>query len=152
MTKKKTSSRITLDGELKTMNDEEEEIILPRPVNGPVYDEWTLEKWLLKVCEECGEAITAYKHLEKTVKDYQQTANSVTPDMMTDRQAFEKRTNLDLVRSARHALCRELTDTITAATSALHYLGAHLEERQSLQREVNESNAKRDGGKRFREA
>ena len=43
-----------MDGELKTMNDEEEEIILPRPVNGPVYDEWTLEKWLLNVCEECG--------------------------------------------------------------------------------------------------
>ena len=33
------------------------DIILPRPVNGPYYDGWTLDKWVLKVAEEAGEAI-----------------------------------------------------------------------------------------------
>lgn len=37
------------------------EVILPRPCNGPVYDDWKIGEWMLKVCEECGEAVTALR-------------------------------------------------------------------------------------------
>lgn len=44
----------------------------------------------------------------------------------------------------------EAIDVITAATSFLERAGYGEKERQELQREVNERNAKRDGGRRFR--
>lgn len=47
-------------------------------------------------------------------------------------------------------MCRELTDVITAATSALAFAGCSLEDRQHFQQEINESNARRDGGRRFK--
>ena len=94
------------------------DIILPRPVNGPYYDGWTLDKWVLKVAEETGEAIM----------DTMQVG----------------------VTAARDELCSELTDVITAATSVLEYVGCNFDERQRYQQKINESNAKRDGGRRFR--
>ena len=123
------------------------EIIVPRPVNGPYYDGWTLAKWMLKVAEETGESITAAKHYEKAFKVLEQAqmdirylvhAKPITDTMKEDANA------------ARDELCKELTDVVTAATSALEYIGCGFDERQRYQRIINESNAKRDGGRRFR--
>lgn len=45
---------------------------------------------------------------------------------------------------------RECTDLIVATTGLMNYLGCDEEMRQKYMREINESNAKRDGGKRFK--
>ena len=118
-----------------------DEIVLPRPVNGPVYDGWTLERWLLKVCEETGEVVTAYKNLKSACEKYHDFVDGLSIDDMTDPKA---------AYASMLQVCRELTDVITAATSTLEYLGVDLDERQRLQQSINESNAKRDGGRRFR--
>lgn len=44
---------------------------------------------------------------------------------------------------------RECTDLIVATTGLMNYLGCDEEMRQKYMKEINESNAKRDGGKRF---
>lgn len=45
---------------------------------------------------------------------------------------------------------RECTDLIVATTGLMNYLGCDEKMRQEYMQEVNESNAKRDGGKRFK--
>lgn len=50
---------------------------------------------------------------------------------------------------SRHFL-RECTDLIVATTGLMNYLGCDEKMRQEYMKEVNESNAKRDGGKRFK--
>lgn len=45
---------------------------------------------------------------------------------------------------------RERTDLIIATTGLMNYLGCDEKMRQEYMKEVNESNAKRDGGKRFK--
>lgn len=45
---------------------------------------------------------------------------------------------------------RECTDLIVATTGLMNYLGCDEKMRQEYMKEVNESNAKRDGGKRFK--
>lgn len=45
---------------------------------------------------------------------------------------------------------RECTDLIIATTGLMNYLGCDEKMRQEYMKEVNESNAKRDGGKRFK--
>ena len=45
---------------------------------------------------------------------------------------------------------RECTDLIVATTGLMNYLGCDEEMRQKYMKEINESNAKRDGGKRFK--
>ena len=47
-------------------------------------------------------------------------------------------------------VCLEATDAITALTTLLDRIGCNEEMRQKYQREVNESNARRDGGQRIR--
>ena len=47
-------------------------------------------------------------------------------------------------------VCLEATDAITALTTLLDRIGCNEEMRQEYQREVNESNARRDGGQRIR--
>ena len=122
-------------------------IVFPRPCDGALYDCWTLEKWMLKVCEECGEAITAAKHFQKASKLLMDAKRMLKKDEhaqpITDTMQVG-------VTAARDELCSELTDVITAATSVLEYIGCDLDERQRYQRKINESNAKRDGGRRFR--
>lgn len=119
-----------------------EHIILPHPCDGTFYKDWTLSDWLLKVCEETGEAVKAKKVYQKALSDYL-TACSCLHNEVNDR--------LQEAQNARHELCKELTDVITASTSALAFLGADLDERQRLQKEINDSNASRDGGRRFQE-
>lgn len=123
------------------------DIILPRPVNGPYYDGWTLDKWVLKVAEETGEAITAAKHFQKASKLLMDAKRMIKEDEhaqpITDTMQVG-------VTAARDELCSELTDVITAATSVLEYVGCNFDERQRYQQKINESNAKRDGGRRFR--
>ena len=46
-------------------------------------------------------------------------------------------------------VCLEATDAITALTTLLDRIGCNEEMRQKYQREVNESNARRDGGQRI---
>ena len=50
---------------------------------------------------------------------------------------------------SRHFL-KECTDLIIMTTSLMNYLGCDEKMRQQYMQEVNESNAKRDGGKRFK--
>ena len=136
------------------------EIIVPRPVNGPYYDGWTLDKWVLKVAEETGEAITAAKHFQKASKllmdaKHFQKASKLLMDakrmLKKDEHAQPTTDTMQVgVTAARDELCSELTDVITAATSVLEYVGCNFDERQRYQRKINESNAKRDGGRRFR--
>lgn len=45
---------------------------------------------------------------------------------------------------------RECTDLIVATTGLMNYLGCDEKMRQKYMKEINESNAKRDGGKRFK--
>lgn len=45
---------------------------------------------------------------------------------------------------------RECTDLIIATTGLMNYLGCDEKMRQQYMKEINESNAKRDGGKRFK--
>lgn len=119
--------------------------VLPRPVNGPVYDGWTLEKWMLKVCEETGEAVTACKRLNRKV-------SSGVFEPVEGRSKYKWYENtVPMIHKEYDDLCMELTDVITAATSMLEYLGCDLEERQMFQKKINGSNAVRDGGRRFRE-
>ena len=42
------------------------------------------------------------------------------------------------------------TDLITATVSAMEHAGYDIEARRQLQHTVNQNNAKRDGGRRFR--
>lgn len=44
----------------------------------------------------------------------------------------------------------ECTDLITATVSAMEHAGYDIDARRRLQNTVNQSNAKRDGGRRFR--
>ena len=126
-------------------------VVLPRPVNGPYYDGWSLSDWMLKVCEECGEAVTAKKEYEEEAKRYQRVLEVLPSGHWTEEEAAMANIYKFSMQEAKVKLCRELTDVITAATSVLESLGADFEKRQKLQDDVNHSNAERDGGRRFRE-
>lgn len=116
-------------------------IILPHPCDGAYYKDWTLSDWILKVCEETGEVVKAKKVYQKTLDAHFHACSHL----------HDANDRLQDVQDARHELCKELTDVITASTSALTFLGADLAERQQLQKEINDSNARRDGGRRFQE-
>ena len=96
--------------------------VLPHPCDGPLYDDWTLMDYLHKMDEENHEAFMA-------CRDY-------------DREP---------TRDNRHKAIWEVTDLIIGATSVLAKLGAKEPERQDYVRCVNDSNAVRDDGRRFRE-
>lgn len=51
----------------------------------------------------------------------------------------------------RKYVCLEATDAITALTTLLDRIGCNEEMRQKYQRRVNDSNAKRDGGRRVKQ-
>jgi len=94
--------------------------VFPRPCDGPLYADWTLEQRLDKVQEEVSEARDALITAEMKGKD-----------------------------SDMRLLWEELTDVIIAATSALEASGCGFPERQEILRQKNMSNAERDHGKRF---
>ena len=126
-------------------------VVLPRPCNGSSYDDWSLSDWMLKVCEECGEAVTAKKEYEEEAERYQRVLEVLPSGHWTEEEAAMANIYKFNVQAAKVKLCHELTDVITAATSVLESLGADFEKRQKLQDDVNNSNARHDGGTRFKE-
>ena len=97
-------------------------VVLPHPCDGELYKDWLLVEYIAKVLEEAKEVVDAYIDLIKDPKN---------PERI------------------KH-LAGECTDVQVAATSVMHKLGYGEEERQRVMKEINESNAKRDGGKRFK--
>lgn len=97
-------------------------VVLPHPCDGELYKDCLLIEYIAKVLEEAKEVVDAYIDLIKDPKN---------PERI------------------KH-LAGECTDVQVAATGVMHKLGYGEEERQRVMKEINESNAKRDGGKRFK--
>ena len=98
-------------------------VVLPHPCDGELYKGWTSSDYFAKIAEEHLEVIDAYKAIEKSGK---------CPTKEEQDHFF-----------------KECTDLIVATTGLMHYFGCDEEMRQKYMKEINESNAKRDGGKRF---
>lgn len=99
-------------------------VVLPHPCDGELYKSWTSSDYFAKIAEEHLEVIDAYKAIEKS--------------------------NKQPTKEERDHFFKECTDLIVATTGLMHYLGCDEEMRQKYMKEINESNAKRDGGKRFK--
>lgn len=99
-------------------------VVLPHPCDGELYKRWLSSDYFAKIAEEHLEVIDAYKSIEKSGK-------------------------CPTEEEKEHFL-KECTDLIIATTSLMNCLGYDEEARQRKMKEVNESNAKRDGGKRFK--
>lgn len=97
-------------------------VVLPHPCDGELYKDWLLVEYIAKVLEEAKEVVDAYIDLIKDPKN---------PERI------------------KH-LADECTDVQVAATGVMHKLGYGEEERQRVMKEINKSNARRDGGKRFK--
>ena len=98
-------------------------VVLPHPCDGELYKGWTSSDYFAKIAEEHLEVIDAYKAIEKSGK---------CPTKEEQEHFF-----------------KECTDLIVATTGLMHYFGCDEKMRQEYMKEINESNAKRDGGKRF---
>lgn len=98
-------------------------VVLPHPCDGELYKSWTSSDYFAKIAEEHLEVIDAYKAIEKSGKQP--------------------------TKEERDHFFKECTDLIVATTGLMNYLGCDEEMRQKYMREINENNAKRDGGKRF---
>ena len=98
-------------------------VVLPHPCDGELYKDWTPSDYFAKIAEEHLEVIDAYKAIEKSGK---------CPTKEEQEHFF-----------------KECTDLIVATTGLMHYFGCDEKTRQQYMKEINESNAKRDGGKRF---
>lgn len=127
-----------------------EEVILPKACNGEAYADWTLNNWMLKVCEECGEAVMALKLAHKAAHEYAAYVKTLSLDTANETKLAREQNCLDEFLEARRNLCLELTDVITAATSMLDAAGVDAADRQMYQRIINDRNGRRDGGRRFR--
>lgn len=123
---------------------------MPKACNGEAYADWTLNNWMLKVCEECGEAVMAFKLAHKAEHEYAAYVKTLSLDMVDETKLAREQNCLDEFLEARRNLCLELTDVITAATSMLDAIGADAADRQMYQRIINDRNGRRDGGRRFR--
>lgn len=97
-------------------------VILPHPCDGPLYDDWLLIEYIAKVLEEAKEVVDAYIDLIKDPKNPERIEH----------------------------LASECTDVQIAAVGVMYKLGYGAKERQRVMYEVNESNAKRDDGRRFK--
>lgn len=95
-------------------------LAVPKPCNGPLYANWTIDDYRGKVEEEFCEMTRAFK------------------DWKISGDAAERKQFL-----------RECTDVIVAVTSLMEKAGANIHERQQILCTVNQSNAVRDGGRRF---
>ena len=100
-------------------------VVLPHPCDGELYKRWLSSDYFAKIAEEHLEVIDAYREIEKSCK-------------------------CPTEEEKEHFL-KECTDLIIATTSLMNYLGYDEEARQRKMKEVNEDNAKRDGGRRFAE-
>lgn len=123
---------------------------MPKACNGEAYADWTLNNWMLKVCEECGEAVMALKLAHKAEHEYAAYVKTLSLDTMDETKLAREQNCLDEFLEARRNLCLELTDVITAATSMLDAIGADAADRQMYQKIINDRNARRDGGRRFK--
>lgn len=123
---------------------------MPKACNGEAYADWTLNNWMLKVCEECGEAVMALKLAHKAEHEYAAYVKTLSLDMVDETKLAREQNCLDEFLEARRNLCLELTDVITAATSMLDAAGVDAADRQMYQRIINDRNGRRDGGRRFR--
>lgn len=99
-------------------------VVLPHPCDGELYARWMAADYFAKIAEEHLEMIDAYKAMEKSSKQ---------PTKEQQEHFF-----------------KECTDLIVATTGLMHYFGCDEAMRQKYMKEINESNAKRDGGKRFK--
>ena len=98
-------------------------VVLPHPCDGELYKNWMAADYFAKIAEEHLEVIDAYKTIEKSGK---------CPTKEEQEHFF-----------------KECTDLIVATTGLMHYFGCDEKMRQQYMKEINESNAKRDGGKRI---
>ena len=98
-------------------------VVLPHPCDGELYKSWTSSDYFAKIAEEHLEVIDAYKTIEKS--------------------------NKQPTKEQRDHFFKECTDLIVATTGLMNYFGCDEAKRQKYMKEINESNAKRDGGKRF---
>ena len=105
---------------MKQIENDEATVVLPRPCNGPLYDDWCFADYTSKMREEVAEIEDAFRHI-----DYRDGA------------------------TIDH-LFLECTDLITVVTSAMDAAKCDEHMRQEYQRRVNDSNAVRDGGQRIR--
>lgn len=98
-------------------------VVLPHPCDGELYKDWTPSDYFAKIAEEHLEVIDAYKAIKAGKRP---------------------------IKEELEHFFKECTDLIVATTGLMHYLGCKEETRQKYMKEINESNAKRDGGKRFK--
>ena len=96
-------------------------LAIPKPCNGELYKDWTIEDYTKKVDEEHAEMVEAFVIWKATGEE-----------------------------ADRHQFLRECTDTIVAITSLMDKAGADIHERQKVLCEVNQSNEVRDGGRRLK--
>lgn len=99
-------------------------VVLPHPCDGELYKDWLSSDYFAKIADEHLEVIDAYKSIEKSGK-------------------------CPTEEEKEHFL-KECTDLIIATTSLMNCFGYDEEARQRKMKEVNDDNAKRDGGKRFK--
>lgn len=99
-------------------------VVLPHPCDGELYARWMAADYFAKIAEEHLEMIDAYKAMEKSSKQ--------------------------TTKEQQEHFFKECTDLIVATTGLMHYFGCDEAMRQKYMKEINESNAKRDGGKRFK--
>lgn len=99
-------------------------VVLPHPCDGELYKHWMAADYFAKIAEEHLEVIDAYKKIEKS--------------------------NKQPTKEQRDHFFKECTDLIVATTGLMNYFGCDEAKRQKYMKEINESNAKRDGGKRFK--
>lgn len=99
-------------------------VVLPHPYDGELYKHWLSSDYFAKIAEKHLEVIDAYKEIEKSGKQP--------------------------TKEERDHFFKECTDLIVATTGLMHYFGCDEAMRQKYMQEINESNAKRDGGKRFK--
>ena len=98
-------------------------VVLPHPCDGALYKSCTSSDYFAKIAEEHLKVIDAYKTIEKSKKQP--------------------------TKEQRDHFFKECTDLIVATTGLMNYFGCDEAKRQKYMKEINESNAKRDGGKRF---
>ena len=114
---------------MKQIENDEATVVLPHPCNGPLYADWLFPDYIKKMREELAEIEQAY--------------NDVATAPIGTTQGY----NAMLVNS----LFLECTDMITVVTSAMDTAECDEHMRQEYQRRVNDSNAKRDGGRRVKQ-
>lgn len=88
---------------------------------------------------------------EKAAIEYGNFVRGLKLDEMNEAKMAKAEAYYDDLLEEKRNLCLELTDIITAATSMLENIGVDETGRQMYQRIINARNARRDGGRRFRE-